>query len=75
MASFDLDEHQTDRATISAMRAADADHAIRLGAGSLRTGFGPLPGGGPAFTWRALNESGTPPLSNWSLTMGDIELF
>ncbi len=75
LASFDLDERQTDRATISAMRAAGADHAIRLGAGSLRTGFAPLPGGGPAFTWRALNESGTPPLSNWSLTMGDIELF
>ena len=75
LASFDLDEHQSDRATISAMRAAGADHAIRLGAGSVSTGFVPLPGGGPAFTWRALNESGTPPLSNWSLTMGDIELF
>ena len=24
---------------------------------------------------RALNEQGMPPLSNWSLTMGDIELF
>ena len=41
----------------------------------LRGGFVPLPGGGPIFTWRALAESGMPPLDRWELTMGDIELF
>ncbi len=75
LASFGLDGTSTDRLTASAMREAGADHAIRIGQGNPRTGFVPLPGGGPVFTFRALNEHGTPPLSNWALTMGDIELF
>ena len=75
LASFDLERADADRVTTDAMRTTGADHAIRLGRGSVRTGFVPLPGGGPRFTWRALNESGPPPLFNWSLTMGEIELF
>jgi hypothetical protein len=27
--------------------------------------FAPLPGGGPVLTWRAVNDPGMPPLSNW----------
>ena len=75
LASFGLDRSGADRLTASVLKQAGADHAIRLGGGNLRTGFVPLPGGGPVFTFRALNEQGTPPLSNWALTMGDIELF
>jgi hypothetical protein len=41
----------------------------------LRGGFLPLPGGGPIFTWRELNETHMPSLEEWDLTMGDIELF
>ena len=59
----------------TAMQQIGADHVIRLGAGRPSTGFLPLPGGGPMFTWRALNEQGMPPPPNWSLNMGDIELF
>lgn len=40
-----------------------------------RGGYLPLPGGGPIFTWRELNETRMPPLGEWDLTMGDIELF
>ena len=41
----------------------------------LRGGFLPLPGGGPIFTWRELNHTQMPPLEDWELTMGDVELF
>ncbi len=75
VASFGLDRAEADQLTGKAVKLAGADHAIRIGEADPRTGFLPLPGGGPVFTWRALNEQGMPPLSNWSLTMGDIELF
>ncbi len=75
VASFGLDAADTDRVAGTAMQRIGADHVIRLGTGRPSTGFLPLPGGGPMFTWRALNEQGVPPLPNWSLTMGDIELF
>jgi hypothetical protein len=75
VASFDLGATDVDRLSASAMQRVGADHVIRLGAGRASTGFVPLPGGGPTFTFRALNEHGTPPLPNWALTMGDIELF
>jgi GNAT superfamily N-acetyltransferase len=41
----------------------------------LGAGFLPLPGVGPILTWRALSEERTPPLDDWALTMGDVELF
>lgn len=75
LASFDLSDAQVDRATVAAVRAVGADHAVRLGPANARRGFVPPPGGGPLFTWRALHLEGAPPLSNWSLTMADIELF
>jgi hypothetical protein len=75
VASFGLSATQRDRAIGRAVKAAGADHGIRLGTPNPRGGMVPLPGGGPIFTWRALNEQGMPPLSNWSLAMGDIELF
>jgi L-malate glycosyltransferase len=75
VASFNLSPDDADRASIAVMRSAGADHTVRLGTSHVRTGFVPVPGGGPMLTWRALNEAGMPPLPNWSLTMGDIELF
>ena len=75
LASFGLSRDAADRATAAAVGEAGADHAIRLGPPNLRRGFVPLPGGGPMLTWRALETEGVPPLSNWSLTMGDIELM
>ena len=35
----------------------------------------PLPGQGPILTWRAVTEQRAPGLDEWTLTMGDLELF
>lgn len=52
-----------------------AAYAIRLGQSQMSSGFVNLPSGGPVLTWRSLVERGSPPLSNWALELGDIELF
>lgn len=64
-----------DRLARRTARRAGAHYAIRLGAGRPSTRFMPLPGGGPVLTWRAVNDHGMPPLTNWALTLGDVELF
>ncbi|MFV0309364.1 MAG: GNAT family N-acetyltransferase [Desertimonas sp.] len=64
-----------DRLAVRVARDVDATHVVRLGGPDVRHGFMPMPGGGPVLTWRALNDHGPPPLSNWALTMRDIELF
>ena len=75
VASFGLSLAQADRCLVRAARSAGAHYALRLGAPRLRAGFVSLPGGGPVLTWRGVNTDGLPPLTNWRLTMGDIELF
>jgi len=66
----------TDRLAASAAGAAGAAYAIRLGQPQMSSSyFAPLPGGGPVLTWRSVNDPGEPPLANWALTLGDIELF
>ncbi|MEO6122953.1 MAG: GNAT family N-acetyltransferase, partial [Ilumatobacteraceae bacterium] len=69
------DDHDIDRLAGKVAGRAGASYAIRIGAPRLLTGFAPLPGGGPVLTWRAVTRPGMPPLSNWALTLGDIELF
>jgi hypothetical protein len=69
------DPHRCDRVAGRAAREAATSYAIRLGSQSWSTGFLPLPGGGPVLTWRRVTDAGVPPLSNWALTLGDIELF
>jgi glycosyltransferase involved in cell wall biosynthesis/GNAT superfamily N-acetyltransferase len=64
----------SDRLAARVAREAGSSYAIRLGQ-SQRSSFVPLPGGGPVLTWRAVNDRGAPPLANWALTLGDIELF
>ncbi len=64
-----------DRLAASAAREAGADYVIRLGPARPRTRFVSLPGGGPILTWRTVDDHGAPPLSNWSLTLGNVELF
>jgi hypothetical protein len=59
----------------SALRSSGANHALRVGSADLPHGFLPLPGGGPVLTWRSLTTKAMPPLPNWRVTMGDIELF
>ena len=70
-----LSADEADRLAGRSLRAAKCQHALRLGEPRFRTGFVPLPGGGPVLTWRALNQEAMPPLANWQLGMGDIELF
>jgi predicted N-acetyltransferase YhbS len=67
----------TDTQRLGAQVAKDAgcSYAIRIGRPSLATGYVALPGGGPILTWRSVNDEGLPPLPNWRLTLGDIELF
>jgi|GEM_PF-255120 len=69
------DPRASDRLAAAAARTAGADYVVRLGPPSARGAYVPLPGGGPALTWRDVCDPGPPPLSNWHLTLGDIELF
>ena len=69
-----LDDAQLDHAAVDAAGDAGATHALRLGTGN-RHGWIPVPNLGPILTWRNVSAQAMPPLSNWSLTMADIELL
>jgi GNAT superfamily N-acetyltransferase len=69
------DPDRADRLIVDTLRAVDATHAVRLGGENLRRGFVRIPGGGPLLTWRGVCDQGPPPLSNWDLRLGDLELF
>ena len=58
----------------SAVASSTCDHVLLAGRADRRHGFLPLPNG-PLLTFRSLNLSAMPPLANWALTLGDIELF
>jgi hypothetical protein len=66
---------RVDHLTVDVAREVGADYALRIGDARPRTGYLPLPGGGPRLTWRALTDPGMPPLPNWALVLGDVELF
>lgn len=59
-----------------ALRATGADHAIAIAQpGTFDASLSP-PGLGPVLVWRDLVGGQTrPPLEDWSLGMGDVELF
>ena len=69
------DRDHADRLVVDVLRAVGATHALRLGGPNLPRGFVPLPGGGPLLTWRGVCDHGPPPLPNWDLRLGDLELF
>lgn len=55
---------------------AGADYLIRIDRRRFPPGrFVPLPRQGPIMTWRAVNETSMPPLDQWDVRLGDIELF
>lgn len=58
----------------AALKATGADYALGLRTTDA-TGLLPLPGQGPALTWRALAAEAMPTLDRWKLSLGDIELF
>jgi glycosyltransferase involved in cell wall biosynthesis/GNAT superfamily N-acetyltransferase len=69
------DADAVDRLAGDTAGLAAADYAIRIGARRPLAGFVPLPQGGPVLTWRAVTDAGMPPLSNWAVSLGDVELF
>jgi GNAT superfamily N-acetyltransferase len=59
---------------------AEVAHATRadylIAAGASLPGLVPLPRQGPVLTWRGIaGREEMPPLADWHLTMGDVELF
>lgn len=58
-----------------ALTTSGADHLLAIGRPDLRHGRLPLPGVGPRLVMRSLSGVAVPPLANWALTLGDVELF
>ena len=59
----------------AALRETGADYALRIGGPAIESRFIRLPRQGPILTWRDVCEMQQPALDEWSLTMGDVELF
>jgi hypothetical protein len=60
-----------------ALAVSGADYLLALGAGDRRwPGFVRTDRLGPLLTWRAAARNGpAPPLPDWSVVLGDVELF
>jgi hypothetical protein len=56
-------------------REARPDYLIRVQHPRLTKSAVQLPGQGPRLTFRALGRADAPPLADWDLRLGDIELF
>jgi GNAT superfamily N-acetyltransferase len=58
-------------------RDAGGEYAIRVAepGAPVTGGFVRLPRQGPILTWRDVCETGMPPLRDWDVSLGDIELF
>ena len=74
------DSKAGERRLVRKIAAANADYLLRLGStatgGAIpRGGFFRLPRTGPILTCRPLDDAPAPPLSDWALTMGDVELL
>jgi GNAT superfamily N-acetyltransferase len=55
--------------------ASGADYAIVIGRAMPASRSVPLPRQGPVLTWRGLTDTAVPPLRQWALSLGDVELF
>jgi GNAT superfamily N-acetyltransferase len=64
-----------DDACRRALSASGADHLLAIGRPDLGHGRLPVPGVGPRLVMRSLSGVAVPPLANWALTLGDVELF
>lgn len=58
-----------------ALQASGADHLLAIGRPDVRRGRLPVPGVGPRLVMRSVSGLAVPPLANWALTLGDVELF
>jgi hypothetical protein len=59
----------------SALRVSGADYALRIGGTAVDSRFFRLPRQGPILTWRDVRKVEQPRLSQWALSMGDVELL
>ena len=58
------------------LTTADADYVLALRTASTGdTGLWPLPRQGPMLTARTMGADPPPPLPEWALSLGDVELF
>jgi hypothetical protein len=68
-------EHRgADRLMIEALSETRCSYALRLGKPDIARGILSMPGG-PQLLWRELRMAGMPPLANWRLSLGDVELM
>ncbi|HWG73764.1 MAG TPA: GNAT family N-acetyltransferase [Acidimicrobiales bacterium] len=70
----DGDASRAGRLCRQVLRVAGADYVIAIGAPRPRRWL-PVPGDGPLLTWRALARPDAPPIEDWALSTGDVELF
>ena len=57
-------------------RAVDADYLVAIDPQPVAPGgLVRIPRLGPRLTWRAVTPGGMPPLAQWDLRLGDVELF
>lgn len=56
------------------LRESGADYAVRSATGGWRSGL-PVLGHGPELTWYGMAGEVPPPIRDWRLSLGDIELF
>ena len=54
-------------------RANDSDYLIAVGRPT--RSLLPAPGRGPVLTWRTITKTSAPPMADWDLSMGDVELL
>jgi glycosyltransferase involved in cell wall biosynthesis/GNAT superfamily N-acetyltransferase len=66
---------EADATAVQTLSASRFDHLLRCGPPNARHGLVPLLGGGPVLAFRSLGLRAAPPLANWHLSMGDVELF
>jgi hypothetical protein len=57
------------------LEASEGDYAVMLGPARPRGWLRPPRRMGPLLTWRALAASAAPPIEQWELSTGDVELF
>ncbi|MEO8692725.1 MAG: GNAT family N-acetyltransferase [Acidimicrobiales bacterium] len=69
------DANAVTRLAKAALHESRADYALRIGGPLFQAGFVRLPQQGPILTWREVCNTQQPALDDWSLTMGDVELF
>jgi GNAT superfamily N-acetyltransferase len=63
------------RALRQVVRTTGADHAVVVGVAEPAQGLLPVPGQGPTLVWRDVCDDTVPSADDWSLNLGDVELF